>query len=233
MPYVKTVWVNGVTAVAAPTMNNIEDAVEDATNRLDALTAERVLTYQFTGNLDATYAGEWDFVLPAGLTAISAARLVVRGKAARDITSAAAAATGNTGNTSGSTGTESAHTHGLTQFSAFTGTADGHEHTYTDANATTTSGGSHWHSVDSHNHNLGSHTHTLTKAVNVSTTPTGVNVYIDNGLGYGPSVASGSDPVLIDTDIAASITATTDVKRVQITSSRLGMVDVVLMITAT
>ena len=233
MPYVKTVWVNGVTALAAPALNNIEDGVEDATNRLDALAAEKTLTYQFTGNLDATYAGEWDFVLPAGLTAISAARLVVRGKAARDITSAAAAASGNTGNTSGSTGTESAHTHSITLSLGPTSLADGHTHDYAGASSPTGSGGSHWHSVDSHNHNLGSHTHTLTKAVNVSTTPTGVNVYIDNGLGYGPSVASGSDPVLIDTDIAASITATTDVKRVQITSSRLGMVDVVLMITAT
>ena len=232
MPYVKTVWVNGVTAVAAPTMNNIEGAVEDATNRLDVLTVGRVLTYQFTGNLDATYAGEWDFVLPAGLTAISAARLVVRGKGARDITSAAGAASGNTGLGSSSTGVDGTHSHNGSGLAASsTSTEAGHSHTYF-VTSSTTSDGSHWHNVDSHAHTLNSHTHTLTKAVNVSTTPTGVNVYIDNGLGYGPSVASGSAPVLIDTDIAASITATTDVKRIQITSTRLGMVDVVLMITA-
>ena len=231
MPYVKTVWVNGVTAVAAPTMNNIEDAVEDATNRLDVLTVGRVLTYQFTGNLDATYAGEWDFVLPAGLTAISAARLVVRGKAARDITSAAAAVVGNTGSTSPNTDTESNHTHNLNYTTTDTQVADGHVHTHTIASSAA-GGGSHHHSVDSHTHTLGNHTHSLTKAVAVSTTPDGVNVYIDNGLGYGPSVASSAAPVLIDTDIAASITATVDLKRVQITSTRLGMVDVVLMITA-
>ena len=232
MPYTKTVWVNGATALSAPNMNNIEDGVEDATSRLDALAAEKILTYQFTGNLDATYAGEWDFVLPAGLTAISAARLVVRGKAARDITSATAAASGNTGSSGASTGSESSHSHSVGVISDWTGTEEGHSHPYNAPPISTGTAGGHYHSVDSHAHTIGSHTHSLTKAVNVSTTPTGVNVYIDNGLGYGPSVASGSDPVLIDTDIAASITATTDVKRVQITSTRLGMVDVVLMITA-
>ena len=232
MPYTKTVWVNGATALSAPNMNNIEDGVEDATSRLDALAAEKILTYQFTGNLDATYAGEWDFVLPAGLTAISAARLVVRGKAARDITSATAAASGNTGSSGASTGSESSHSHSVGVISDWTGTEEGHSHPYNAPPISTGTAGGNYHSVDSHAHTIGSHTHSLTKAVNVSTTPTGVNVYIDNGLGYGPSVASGSDPVLIDTDIAASITATTDVKRVQITSTRLGMVDVVLMITA-
>lgn len=232
MPYTKTVWVNGVTAVAAPTMNNIEDGVEEAIDRLDLLEAEKIATYQFTGNIDATYAGEWDFILPAGVSSILSARLVVRGKSARDISSGAGGAFGDTGTASPPTSASGDHAHALSYIGVDTGVAEGHTHVQTLASFAT-SAGSHSHTVSSHVHNLAGHVHGITKGVSVATTPTGVNVYIDNGAGYGASVASGSDPVLIDTDIAASITATTDVKRIQITSTRLGMVDAVLMITAT
>lgn len=233
MSYTRVNWENApstATPRSATNLNVMDAGIKSAHDRLDAIGGAS-LTYTWSENIDATNNAELDFVLPAGVTSVISARLIVRGKAARDITSVTAAASGNTGSASSSTSTESNHTHNLNYTTANTQTEQGHFHQHTIASSAA-AGGAHSHSVDSHAHTLGSHTHTLTKAVNVSTTPDGVNVFLDNGAGYGGAIATGSAPVLIDADITASITATTALKQIRVTSTRLGKVDVILAIVA-
>lgn len=230
MAYVKKVWVSGVDAVDAPALNNMEDGIEDAHDRIDLLTQAQILTYQYTGDLDGTTPAEFDFILPAGITSIDEARVVVRGKEARDITSGASAAVGSTGSAGSSTSSDGSHTHSTGVLSSLTSFQDGHDHSYNAPALATGSAGAHSHAVSSHSHTLNSHTHTATKELSLSTTPDNVNVYVDNGGGFGPSLGVDTAPVLIDTDISAGITTASTLKRLRITSSRLGRVDVTLMI---
>ena len=225
MAYDRVNWQTGIageTPVSAGNLNVMDAGIKAAHDAIDAI-AGGTLTYSWTDNLGPGEPVTFDFVLPEGSTTVTQARLIVRGKAATDITSAIAAA-------SGSTGTESGHTHTLDitgGWNTQTAEPDSHSHAYWMAGTNGVNSGG------AHNHSLGSHVHSVTKAISKGTTPTGVAVKINNGSGFGSNVATGDDPVLIDADLSAAITATDDIKQIQVSGTRLGRVDVLLLITTT
>jgi len=162
---------------------------------------------------------------------------------------------GNSGETSGHTHTsgsyyKTAHTHSSgslavngthihTYRRALLAIPHGyHEHSITGATSSSESShthtvANHTHTVSDHTHTVSNHTHNLTFGIYESTDPTGVNIYVDDGDGYGSSLASDDTPVEIDVNIASSLSATSGWKKIRITSSRLGRVVVVLMLDIT
>jgi len=58
-------------------------------------------------------------------------------------------------------------------------------------------------------------------------------VYVDNGDGYGSSIASDDSPVAIDVNIASELTTVSGWKKIKITSTRLGRVSVAVIMDLT
>lgn len=158
----------------------------------------------------------------------------------------------NTGYTSKGSGNFSSHRHNFNRREA-TGGAENQthyhnyirciginssgEHSHSVTGTTSSSESSHTHTVDNHTHTVSNHTHTvsnhthsLTFGIYESTDPTGVNIYVDDGEGYGDSVSSDDTPVLIDVNIADGLTTTEGWKKIRITSSRLGRVVLVAIL---
>jgi len=91
----------------------------------------------------------------------------------------------------------------------------------------------HTHTVSDHTHTVSNHTHTLTFGIYESTNLDGVDIYCDDGAGYGASLASDSAPVSIDVNIVSSLTTTSGWKKIRITSTNLGRVVVALLLDIT
>lgn len=121
-----------------------------------------------------------------------------------------------------------------------TGTTSSITHTHSVTGTTSASESAHTHTVSNHTHTVSDHTHTvpnhthgLTFGIYEDTDPTGVNIYIDDGSGYGGSLASGNTPVAIDVNVASSLTTVYGWKKLKITSSRLGRVVVAVILDLT
>lgn len=110
-----------------------------------------------------------------------------------------------------------AHEHALSSSSDNTGGAGGHSHTYTKPSGVT-SGGRH-----SHEFNM-NHGHDLSFGIFEGTIPASVNLYCDNGVGYGGAISLGSNATLAsELDLSAYFSGT-GWKRMKFTSSRLGRI---------
>lgn len=111
-----------------------------------------------------------------------------------------------------------------------------HTHSYRDRSGsagshTHPSTGSHTHpSTGSHTHGVGTHTHGLSLNITEGNNPTGVNIYIDDGSGYGDSIASDNSPVDIEIDIKSHLTTTVGWKKLKVTSTREGRISVTLIL---
>ncbi|MGD9276377.1 MAG: phage tail spike protein [Candidatus Pacearchaeota archaeon] len=121
------------------------------------------------------------------------------------------------------------HTHSVGEH--YTGYSDNHIHSVT--GTTSSSESSHTHTVSNHTHTVSNHTHSLTFGIYESTDPTGVNIYVDNGSGYGSSLISDDTPVSIDYNIVGELSTTAGWKKLKITSSRLGRVVVAIILDLT
>jgi len=132
----------------------------------------------------------------------------------------------------------SAHSHQIGGHTSDYDSTSGHTHTI--SGTTSSSESSHTHSVSNHTHSVSDHTHTVSDhthnlifGIYESVDPTGVNVYIDDGDGYGSSVASDDSPVAIDVNIASELTTISGWKKIKITSTRLGRVSVAVIMDLT
>ena len=129
------------------------------------------------------------------------------------------------------TNSGSAHSHTIASHTSDYDNISGHTHSIT--GTTSSSESSHTHTVSNHTHTVPNHTHSLTFGIYEDTDPTGVNIYIDNGSGYGSSLASDNTPVSIDVDVASSLTTESGWKKLKITSTRLGRVAVAMIMDLT
>ena len=162
-----------------------------------------------------------------------------------DVTGSAATDGSHNHYVQGSTSSDSGHSHSVNINSDMDGSHDhsvtgstdtdgAHTHSqqYTAVNTTTGSGGG---STETSS-NQDAHSHDITYGIYESTTPAGVNLYIDNGAGYGSAIPLASAPVSTteryelaeELDITAHI-AGTGWKRLKLTSTRLGSVEIQLI----
>ena len=146
---------------------------------------------------------------------------------------------------------EGSHSHSLTApwNTQSTGTTDGHSHSYSQPNGTT-SGGTHSHSISgsnedtssvaSHSHSVNlatglsggshshefdiSHTHALLFGIYEGTLPEDVNMFCDDGSGYGPAISLGSSSILASELNLASHFSGSGWKKLKFTSSTLGRI---------
>jgi len=139
-------------------------------------------------------------------------------------------------NSYSSTGSTSAggdyHSHTYVEVTGITGNGS-HTHSLTSSTDNTSSTGGHSHSyemmddisVGSHTHQFSiSHSHDIVFGITEGTLPTGVNMYIDNGSGYGSAIYLGSTTILAsDLDIAAYILGT-GWKTLKFTSATMGRI---------
>lgn len=126
------------------------------------------------------------------------------------------------------------HSHGYKLPSEITGGGD-HSHTFSTQGYSTGSDGSHSHKIDSptgvtggaHSHKLAlslNHKHAMTFGIYEGTTPASVNLYCDNGVGYGGAISLGSNATLAsELDLSAYFSGT-GWKRMKFTSARLGRI---------
>jgi len=152
----------------------------------------------------------------------------------------------------GNSGTTDSHVHSSGSYSVGTGTSHNHSlsdkyvadgtaistyssgtHTHDVSGVTSSAVGTHTHTVSNHTHTVPNHTHSLTFGIYESTDPTGVNIYVDNGSGYGSSLDNDDSPVAIDYNIASELTTDEGWKKLRITSSRLGRVVVAIILDLT
>ncbi|MHB8276349.1 MAG: phage tail spike protein [Candidatus Humimicrobiaceae bacterium] len=128
------------------------------------------------------------------------------------------------------------HSHSVTGVTS----ADEAAHTHSVSGSTSSDEATHTHTVADHTHTVANHTHTVADHIHAlifgiyeDTDPTGVNIYVDNGSGYGSSVSNANTPVSINVNIASSLTRVYGWKKVKITSSRLGRVVVAVILDLT
>lgn len=161
-----------------------------------------------------------------------------------DVTGSAATDGSHNHYVQGSTSSDSGHSHSVNINSDMDGSHDhsvtgstdtdgAHTHSqqYTAVNTTTGSGGG---STETSS-NQDAHSHDIIYGIYESTTPAVVNLYIDNGAGYGSAIALASAPdtttpyeLAEELDITAHIT-TAGWKKLKFTSSRLGAIDIQLI----
>jgi len=131
-----------------------------------------------------------------------------------------------------STGTTDSHSHSYRQPD---GVASGgaHSHSISGSNEDTSSVASHSHPVNiatglsggSHSHKFDiSHTHSLLFGIYEGTPPTDVNMYCDNGAGYGAAISLGSSSVLASELNLTSHFSGSGWKKLKFTSSTLGRI---------
>ncbi len=109
------------------------------------------------------------------------------------------------------------HNHSLSSSGDNTGGAGRHSHTYSRPTETI-DGGSHTHTFSMN------HGHSLVFGIFEGTIPSSVNLYCDNGAGYGGAISLGSDAILAnELDLSAYFSGT-GWKRMKFTSGRLGRI---------
>jgi len=143
------------------------------------------------------------------------------------------------------TGLAGSHTHpvGNTGSANQGHTHTGPSHTHTGPSHTHTAGNTGYANVGhihtqgitggisvGHTHAVGTHDHGFTLAIIESTDPTGVNVYIDNGTGYGASIKSANSPVNIEMDIKQYLSIIEGWKKIKVTSTRKGRANITLIL---
>ncbi len=161
----------------------------------------------------------------------------------------AASSTGDAGSHTHSVG--SSYSTATTGYSSASG--DYHTHSYNPAVSTSGSGGSHNHTISASSTNTGStkdshthsykiptgitggehshkvtvnleHNHEMTFGIHEGTYPMSVNLYCDNGSGYGSAISLGSNEILASELNLSSYFSGTGWKRMKFTSSRLGRI---------
>lgn len=137
----------------------------------------------------------------------------------------------------GSTGYSSTsgdyHTHSYTEVTGISGSG-AHEHSLDSSSANTLASGKHSHTyakpseanaAGSHVHNFDmDHGHDLIFGIFEGTIPASVNLYCDNGSGYGSAISLGSNEILASELNLSSYFSGTGWKRMKFTSSRLGRI---------
>lgn len=109
------------------------------------------------------------------------------------------------------------HGHSLSTSGANTGGAGGHSHTYSKPGSIGSAG------AHSHKFNM-NHGHDLSFGIFEGTIPSSVNLYCDNGAGYGGAISLGSSAILAsELDLSAYFSGA-GWKRMKFTSERLGRI---------
>jgi hypothetical protein len=115
-----------------------------------------------------------------------------------------------------------AHSHSISHSGATTGSVSNHSHSVSIANGVT--GGAHTHTMNI------DHSHNIIFGIYEGTIPASVNLYCDNGSGYGSAISLGSAALLAENLNLTAQFSGTGWKKIKFTSSRLGRITALLMV---
>jgi|GEM_PF-2911582 len=115
-----------------------------------------------------------------------------------------------------------AHSHSISHSGATTGSVSNHSHSVSIANGVTGGAHTHTYSID--------HTHNIVFGIYEGTIPASVNLYCDNGSGYGSAISLGSAALLAENLNLTAQFSGTGWKKIKFTSSRLGRITALLMV---
>lgn len=225
-------------------------------NRATLAEARHFLPFNFCDNLDSTYPLELQFYIPSETSKINKIVINIRGQNYRGFVNGIGAGGGEITLTFPTFGSETSsagnHTHGYsvptTADSAGLHThsvsedyfgnlvasnAGTHSHTLSagfGSSANTGANGGHSHSYTAPDGVSGAHGHNLNIGIFESSAPQNVNLYCDNGSGYGSAISLGSSATLANNlDLTIHFSGT-GWKKIKLTSTQRGRISASLMV---